>query len=167
MRPRGIVEIPPIAQMNDNQAPSLYVERKKFALESLPSLLSYITINPDFVGVRYTEHWPRPYLLDENAGLVAFHFRKAVEEYLMIHENYRLSNKSTIMDSWEEVRPWPWQPTTANNTGIKVDKVYRWRSIDGLEHSGHMQRRTLPIHSNSYYWVERVLQLKSGLPRFY
>ncbi len=136
MRPRGIVEIPPIAQMNDNQAPSLYVERKKFALESLPSLLSYITINPDFVGVRYTEHWPRPYLLDENAGLVAFHFRKAVEEYLMIHENYRLSNKSTIMG-------YSLGGGTAmamaahygkHNTGIKVDKVYTGGGVyDGLE----------------------------------
>lgn len=97
LRPGGIVEIPPIALMHNQDAPSLYVERKEFSFESVPCMLGYITINPDFVGVRHTEEWPRPYLIAENAGLAAYHMRKAVEEYLLLTENYRLGNHSTIM----------------------------------------------------------------------
>ena len=163
MKPRGIVEVPPIAQMNDNQAPSLYVERRKFALESLPSLLSYITINPDFVGVRYTEHWPRPYLLENNAGLVAYHFRKAVEEYLLIHENYRLGNKSTIMGyslggstAMAMARHY-----TSHPTGINVDKVYSGGGVyDGLEAFRAYARK----EKNDYQSIPMVI---IGLNTFY
>ena len=28
----------------------------------MPCAMGYIVLNPDFIGVRYTDHWPRPYL---------------------------------------------------------------------------------------------------------
>ena len=98
LKPGGVVETPPIALMNDNEAPSLYLERKEFSFESVPCMLGYITINPDFVGVRDTQDWPRPYLIAENAGIVAYHMRKAVEEYLLRTEDYRLKKHSTILE---------------------------------------------------------------------
>lgn len=136
LKPEGVVEIPPIALMHNENAPSLYVERKEFSFESVPCMLGYIIINPDFLGVRYTEDWPRPYLIMDNSGVVAYHMRKAVEEYLLMTENYRLPSRSTIMGyslggstSMAMAKYYEENPT-----GIIVDRVYTGGGVyDGLE----------------------------------
>ena len=136
LKPGGVVEIPPIALMHNDEAPSLYVERREFSFESVPCMLGYITINPDFLGVRYTEEWPRPYLIVNNAGVVAYHMRKAVEEYLLITENYQLDNRSIIMGyslggSTSMAMAWYYEE---NPTGITVDRVYTGGGVyDGIE----------------------------------
>ena len=163
LRPGGIVDIPPIALMHNQDAPSLYVERKEFSFESVPCMLGYITINPDFVGVRHTEEWPRPYLIAENAGLAAYHMRKAVEEYLLLTENYRLGNHSTIMGyslggSTSMAMAWYYEE---NQTGVTVDKIITGGGVyDGIE----AFRAYVRTEKNDYQSIPMVI---IGLDKFY
>jgi len=163
LNPPGIVEVPPIAPMRDSEAPSLYVEQKKFSFESVPCMLGYITINPDFVGVRYTEDWPRPYLIAEHTGIAAYHMRKAVEEYLLIKENYQLGNRSTILGyslggSTSMAMAWYYQD---HPTGLKVDKVITGGGVyDGLE----AFRAYVRTERNDYQSIPMVIL---GLDKFY
>jgi len=163
LNPPGVVEVPPIALMRDSEAPSLYVEQKKFSFESVPCMLGYITINPDFVGVRYTEDWPRPYLIAENAGIAAYHMRKAVEDYLLLTENYQLGNRSTILGyslggSTSMAMAWYYQD---HPTGIKVDKVITGGGVyDGLE----AFRAYVRTGRNDYQSIPMVI---IGLDKFY
>ena len=163
LNPPGVVEVPPIALMRDSEAPSLYVEQKKFSFESVPCMLGYITINPDFVGVRYTEDWPRPYLIAENAGIAAYHMRKAVEDYLLLTENYQLGNRSTILGyslggSTSMAMAWYYQD---HPTGIKVDKVITGGGVyDGLE----AFRAYVRTERNDYQSIPMVIL---GLDKFY
>ena len=88
------------------------------------------------LGVGYTRNMPRPYLIDASNGIVAYHMRKAVEEYLWEKENYKLSNKSMIMgyslggpSSLSMAKYY-----TSNPTGIRVDKVFTGGgAYDGLK----------------------------------
>ncbi|HOQ96109.1 MAG TPA: hypothetical protein PLJ61_07755 [Bacteroidales bacterium] len=163
LKPGGVVEVPPIALMHDTEAPSLYVEQKKFSYESVPCMLGYITINPDFLGVRYTEDWPRPYLIAGNAGMAAYHMRKAVEEYLLLTENYRLGNRSTILGyslggSTSVAMAWYYQD---NPTGVKVDKVITGGGVyDGLE----AFRAYVRTEKNDYQSIPMVI---IGLDKYY
>lgn len=163
LTPNGVVEVPPIALMRDSEAPSLYLEQKKFSFESVPCMLGYITINPDFVGVRNTEDWPRPYLIAENAGVAAFHMRKAVEEYLLLTENYRLDNRSIILGyslggSTSMAMAWYYQD---HPTGIKVDKVITGGGVyDGIEAFRAYSR----TERNDYQSIPMVI---IGLDKFY
>ncbi|NLA15022.1 MAG: esterase family protein [Bacteroidales bacterium] len=136
LKVKGVLEIPPIANMHKADVASLYIKDRQLALESMPCMMGYITLNPDFIGVRYTESWPRPYLLAENAGLAAYHFRKAVAEYLLQEERFRLPNRSTLVG-------YSLGGSTSlaiaayyerNNTGITVDQIYTGGGVyDGLE----------------------------------
>lgn len=136
LKHRGIVEIPPIAHLDRGASAAIYVGRKRFYEEAFPCMLNYITINPDLLGVLYTQDMPRPFLHDANTGVVAFHMRKAVEEYLLITENYRLENRCSVFGyslggtSALSVAKY----YTTNNTGIKVDQVFTGGGVyDGLE----------------------------------
>ncbi len=126
-------------------------------------MLGYITINPDFVGVRYTEDWPRPYLIAENAGIAAYHMRKAVEDYLLLTENYQLGNRSTILGyslggSTSMAMAWYYQD---HPTGIKVDKVITGGGVyDGLE----AFRAYVRTGRNDYQSIPMVI---IGLDKFY
>ncbi|HPL84614.1 MAG TPA: hypothetical protein PLO22_08150 [Bacteroidales bacterium] len=163
LKPGGVVEVPPIALMHDTEAPSLYVEQKKFSYESVPCMLGYITINPDFLGVRYTEDWPRPYLIAGNAGMAAYHMRKAVEEYLLLTENYRLGNRSIILGyslgaSTSLAMAWYYQD---NPTGVTVDKVITGGGMyDGLE----ALRTYARTKRNDYLSIPMVIM---GLDKYY
>lgn len=163
LKPGGVVEIPPIALMNDNEAPSLYLERKEFSFESVPCMLGYITINPDFVGVRHTQDWPRPYLIAENAGIVAYHMRKAVEEYLLLTEDYRLNNHSTILSyslggSTSMAMAWYYEE---NPTGVTVDRVITGGGVyDGIE----AFRAYVRTEKNDYQSIPMVIM---GLDKYY
>lgn len=99
-------------------------------------MLNYIAINPDLLGVLYTQDMPRPFLHDANSGLVAYHMRKAVEEYLLITENYRLGKTSSVMGyslggaSAMSVAKY----YTTHPTGITVDQLFTGGGVyDGLE----------------------------------
>lgn len=136
LKPRGIVEIPPIAHLDRNASAAIYIGRKRFFEEAFPCMLNYITINTDLLGVLYTGDIPRPFLHDANSGLVAYHMRKAVEEYLLITENYRLGNRSSIFGyslggaSAMSIAKY----YTENQTGIKVDQVFTGGGVyDALE----------------------------------
>lgn len=136
LNPRGVVEVPPIAHLDRGASAAIYVGRKRFFEEAFPSMLNYITINTDLLGVLYTEDIPRPFLHDANTGIVAYHMRKAVEEYLMLTENYRLDNHSSVMGyslggaSAMSIAKY----YTTNPTGIKVDQVFTGGGVyDGLE----------------------------------
>ncbi len=136
LQARGVVEVPPIADLDQETSPSLVTEKGRFYVEAFPSLLKYITITPDMLGVRYTRHMPRPYFHDASNGLVAYHMRKAVEEYLLQKENYQLSNKSVIM-GYSLGGPSALSMAkyySTNPTGIRVDKVFTGGgAYDGLE----------------------------------
>ena len=97
LKPRGVVEMAAIGNLDQETCPTTDVQKGTFYIESFPSLFNYITITPDLLGVLYTRHVPRPLLLDHNSGEVTYHMRKAVEEYLLEKENYRMSNRSIIM----------------------------------------------------------------------
>ncbi|HHV40937.1 MAG TPA: hypothetical protein GXX61_06130 [Bacteroidales bacterium] len=135
LKVKGVLEIPPIANMEKTDVASLNIKDKQLALESMPCMMGYITLNPDFIGVRYTEDWPRPYLLAENSGLAAYHFRKAVAEYLLQKEQYRMPNRSILIG-------YSLGGSTSlaiaayyerNNTGIKIDQIHTGGGIyDGL-----------------------------------
>ncbi|HPB78481.1 MAG TPA: hypothetical protein PK485_07905, partial [Bacteroidales bacterium] len=133
---RGIVEIPPIAYLEKGESAALYLGRKKFYKEAFPCMLNYITINPDLLGVFYTSDMPRPFLNDANTGIVAYNMRKAVEEYLLITENYRLGNRSFIggyslggASALSIAKYYSTHPT-----GIKIDQVVTGGGVyDGLE----------------------------------
>ncbi|NLA15016.1 MAG: hypothetical protein GX877_00560 [Bacteroidales bacterium] len=133
---RGIIEVPPIADLDQETSPSIVTQKGRFYVEAFPSLLKFITITPDMLGVNYTRHMPRPYLHDANSGLVAYHMRKAVEEYLLEKENYQLGNKSMVMgyslggpSSLSIAKYY-----TTNPTGVLVDKVFTGGgAYDGLE----------------------------------
>jgi len=133
---RGIVEIPPIAYLEKGESAALYLGRKKFYKEAFPCMLNYITINPDLLGVCYTSDMPRPFLNDANTGIVAYNMRKAVEEYLLITENYRLGNRSFIggyslggASALSIAKYYSTHPT-----GIKIDQVVTGGGVyDGLE----------------------------------
>ncbi len=136
LKHKGVVEIPPIAYLERRECAALYVERKKFYREAFPCMLNYITINPDLLGVLYTQDMPRPFLQDANTGIVAFHMRKAVEEYLLVTENYRLEKHSSIggysLGGAAALSMAKYYST--NPTGIKVDQVLTGGGIyDGLE----------------------------------
>lgn len=136
LKVKGVLEIPPIANMHKDDVASLYIKDKKLALESMPCAMGYIVLNPDFIGVRYTDHWPRPYLLAENTGLAALDFRKAVSEYLWQIERYRLPKRSTLVgyslggSTSLAIAAYYEQ----HNTGIKVDQIYTGGGVyDALE----------------------------------
>ncbi|MEJ1729551.1 hypothetical protein SMA90_24720 [Escherichia coli] len=136
LKPKGIVEIPPIAHLDRGASAAIYVGRKRFFEEAFPCMLNYITINADLLGVLYTQEMPRPFLHDANSGLVAYHMRKAVEEYLLITENYRLGNRSSVFGyslggaSAMSIAKY----YTENQTGIKIDQVFTGGGVyDGLE----------------------------------
>ena len=136
LKHRGVVEIPPIAYLENNECAALYVGRKKLYREAFPCILNYITINPDLLGVVYTRDMPRPFLQDANTGMVAYHMRKAVEEYLLITENHRLENRSSIggyslggASALSIAKYYSTHPT-----GIKIDQVFTGGGVyDGLE----------------------------------
>ncbi|HHV40933.1 MAG TPA: hypothetical protein GXX61_06110 [Bacteroidales bacterium] len=135
LKVKGVVEVPPLADLDQFTSPSLIAERGGFYSEGYPALLRYITITPDMLGVRYTRHMPRPYLHLVSNGMVAYHMRKAVEEYLWEKEQYKLSNKSLILgyslsgSSSLAVAKY----YTENPTGIRVDKIYTGGGVyDGL-----------------------------------
>ncbi len=133
---RGVIEVPPIADLDQETSPSIVTRKGRFYVEAFPSLLKFITITPDMLGVEYTRHMPRPYLNDANSGMVAYHMRKAVEEYLLAKENYQLGNTSMVMgyslggpSSLSMAKYY-----TTNPTGIRVDKVFTGGgAYDGLE----------------------------------
>ncbi len=133
---RGVVEIPPIAYLEKRESAAQYLGRKKFFKEAFPCMLNYITINPDLLGVFYTSDIPRPFLNDANTGIVAYHMRKAVEEYLLITENYRLGNRSLIggysLGGASALSIAKYYST--HHTGIKIDQVITGGGVyDGLE----------------------------------
>ena len=135
LKVQGVIELPPLADLDQETSPSLTAERGRFYEEAAPSLLKYITITPDMLGVRYTRHMPRPYLHVANNGMVAYHMRKAVEEYLWEKEQYKLSSKSLILgyslggSSALAMAKY----YTENPTGIRVDKVFTGGGVyDGL-----------------------------------
>ena len=134
--PRGIVEVPPIAYLDRGASAAIYLGRKRFFEEMFPVMLNYITINPDLIGVLYTQDLPRPFLHDANSGLVAYHMRKAVEEYLLITENYRLGKSSSVVGyslggaSAMSIAKY----YTTHPTGITVDQGFTGGGVyDGLE----------------------------------
>jgi len=136
LKPRGIVEVPPIAHLDRNASAAIYVGEKRFFEEAFPCMLNYIAINPDLLGVFYTQDMPRPFLHDANSGLVAYHMRKAVEEYLLITENYRLGKTSSVMGyslggaSAMSIAKY----YTTHSTGITVDQLFTGGGVyDGLE----------------------------------
>jgi hypothetical protein len=136
LKPRGIVEVPPIAHLDRGASAAIYVGKKRFFEEAFPAMLNYIAINPDLLGVLYTQDLPRPFLHDANSGLVAYHMRKAVEEYLLITENYKLGKTSSVLGyslggaSAMSVAKY----YTTNPTGINVDQLFTGGGVyDGLE----------------------------------
>jgi len=125
----------PLQTWTNLQAHPLSQKEEASILKGIPLWLRYITITPDMLGVRYTRHMPRPYLHLVSNGMVAYHMRKAVEEYLWEKEQYKLSNKSLILgyslsgSSSLAVAKY----YTENPTGIRVDKIYTGGGVyDGL-----------------------------------
>ncbi|MFY9116449.1 MAG: hypothetical protein WAN85_05010 [Bacteroidales bacterium] len=163
LKPRGVVEMTPIGDLDQETSQSIVVEKGTFYIESFPSLFNYITITPDMLGVRYTRNLPRPVMLDHNSGLVAYHMRKAVEEYLLIKENYRMSNRSIIL-GYSQGGPTALSLAkyySQNPTGIKVDMVYTgggaYDGLEALKALAHTKRNDypaipwIPISMNYYY----------------
>lgn len=95
---KGVVEVPPIANMDYFHAPSLFVRDHKLYEEATPSILGYITINPDLIGgnLTGTTHL-RPFLHIDNTGIVSYHMRCAVSEYLYQKEGYTLPKETSVM----------------------------------------------------------------------
>jgi len=50
LKVKGVLEIPPIANMEKTDVASLNIKDKQLALESMPCMMGYITLNPDFIG---------------------------------------------------------------------------------------------------------------------
>ncbi|NLA15018.1 MAG: hypothetical protein GX877_00570 [Bacteroidales bacterium] len=166
LKPKGVVEMTPIGDLDQETSPTLVVEKGNFYIESFPSLFNYITITPDMLGVRYTRHMPRPVMLDHNSGLVAYHMRKAVEEYLLIKENYRMSNRSIII-GYSHGGPTALSLAkyySQNPTGIKIDMVYTgggpYDGIEAFKAFARTERNDypaipwIPISMNYYYQLD-------------
>ena len=166
LKPRGVVEMAAIGNLDQETCPTTDVQKGTFFIESFPSLFNYITITPDLLGVLYTRHVPRPLLLDHNSGEVTYHMRKAVEEYLLEKENYRMSNRSIIM-GYSQGGPTALSVAKyymENPTGIKVDMVYTGGgAYDGMEAlkalirteiNGYMAIPWILISMNYYYQLD-------------
>lgn len=163
MKVKGIVEMPPIAHLDRNASAAIYVGRHRFYEECFSSLLGYITINPDLIGVLTTQEYNRPFLHMENTGIVAYHMHKAVEEYLLLTENYKLGKHSTIMgyslggSSAVSMAKY----YSDNKTGIIVDEVLTgggvydaitaFKSYARTEKSDYLAIPCVILAMNSYY----------------
>ncbi|MFA7200553.1 MAG: hypothetical protein WC098_03965 [Bacteroidales bacterium] len=163
LKPRGVVEMATVGNLDQETCPTTDIQKGIFYLESFPSLFNYITITPDMLGVLYTRHMPRPVMLDHNSGLVTYHMRKAVEEYLLEKENYQMSNRSIIL-GYSQGGPAALSAAKyymENPIGIQVDMVYTGGgAYDGMEalkalarteKSDYLAIPWIPISMNYYY----------------
>ena len=166
LKPRGVVEMATIGNLDQETCPTTDVQKGIYYMESFPSMFNYITITPDMLGVLYTRHMPRPVLLDHNSGLVTYHMRKAVEEYLLEKENYQMSNRSIIM-GYSQGGPAALSVAKyyiENPTGVQVDMVFTGggaydrnealKTLARTKKSDYLAIPWIPISMNYYYQLD-------------